>query len=94
MGFGSGNLDLDWISWGYNSGYSESRPGKLTQKTIEHGQVEIVDLSIKNGDLTPKYPKNGPFIVDIPIKNGGSFHSFLLVITRPGNQFDVIFGVG
>ena len=57
------DLDLaisDWISWGYNSGYSETRPGKLTQKTIEHGPVEIVDLSIKNGDLTPTYPNKWP----------------------------------
>ena len=52
----NGDLDLaisDWISWGYNSGYSETRPGKLTVCELEHGPVETVDLpSYKMVDLS------------------------------------------
>ena len=37
--------------------------------------IEIVDLPIKN--------VNFPWLIDgLPIKNGGSFHGELLVITR------------
>ena len=31
-----------------------------------------------------KAMKNGPFIVDLAVKNGGSFHGFLCTFTRPG----------
>ena len=55
------------------SGYLEDRP------TFETGPF--------GSNLSPLVIcyvaiENGPFIVDLPIHNGGSFHSFLLVITR------------
>ena len=52
---------------------------------MEHSPVKE-GLDEKISDIPSGYVKiateNGPFIVDLPIKNGGSFHGELLVYQR------------
>ena len=55
------------------------------QKTIENGHrtIEIVDLTIKNGDFPYVwYIPSLSFIVDLPINSLVIFHCFLYVYQR------------
>ena len=53
---------------------------------FELGNITIQGmLLIPSGKHTKNYGTS-PFIVDFPMKNGGSFPSVFCMFTRPGNQ--------
>ena len=66
-----------WIGW-----IGRIRPKNNLEGFLSHGGSPKPLVSIlPSGKLTKSYWK-WPFIVDFPIQNGGSFHSFLYVYQR------------
>ena len=68
--------------------FSVGQSGRVSTRNHAKPSYEIYGFPVPSGKLTM------PFIVDLPIENGGSFHSYVKVYQRVTNPFNQAIDLG